>query len=64
VALGALIGWLYGKPRIGGRRQTVENLRLQLDEVVKERDQAGPACESASRELAALQADARNSISG
>ena len=36
--VGALIGWLIGSRDGAGARQTVENLRLQLDEVVKERD--------------------------
>ena len=33
---------------------------MQLDEVVKERDQVRAAHDISSRELAALQADARN----
>ena len=60
VVLGAVIGWLLGSRDGAGAKQTVENLRMQLDEVVKERDQARGDCASASRELAALQADARN----
>ena len=38
LAVGTLIGWLLGSRDGAGARQTVENLRLQLDEVVKERD--------------------------
>ena len=38
IALGALLGWLYAGRDSAAARQTVENLRLQLDEVVKERD--------------------------
>ena len=60
LALGALIGWLFAGREAAGARQTVESLRLQLDEVVKERDSARSAHELASRELATLQADARN----
>ena len=60
LALGALLGWLFASREGAGARQTVETLRLQLDEVVKERDQARTECASASRELAGLQADARN----
>lgn len=39
LGLGALIGWLLASREAAGARQTVENLRLQLDEVVKERDE-------------------------
>src|SRR5436305_11312770 len=52
LAVGGLIGWLIGGRDGAGARQTVENLRLQLDEVVKERD----ANRSAVSELAALKA--------
>jgi DNA recombination protein RmuC len=38
MAIGVLLGWLVGSRASAGARQTVENLRLQLDEVVKERD--------------------------
>lgn len=38
IALGVVIGWLVGSRATAGARETVENLRLQLDEVVKERD--------------------------
>ena len=57
---GAAVGWLLGSREGVGARQTVENLRLQLDAVVKERDDARANCDAASKELAALQADARN----
>jgi DNA recombination protein RmuC len=50
--LGAVIGWLFGSRDGAGARQTVENLRLQLDEVVKERD----ANRGAVNELGALKA--------
>jgi DNA recombination protein RmuC len=36
--IGGLIGWLVGSRAAAGAKQTVDNLRLQLDEVVKERD--------------------------
>ena len=52
VALGALIGWLYAGRDSAAAKQTVENLRLQLDEVVRERD----ANRSAANDLAAVRA--------
>ncbi|HET9458369.1 MAG TPA: DNA recombination protein RmuC [Sphingomicrobium sp.] len=60
LAIGSLIAWLYASRDSAAARQTVEALRLQLDGVVRERDEARANCDSASRELAALQADARN----
>ena len=50
--LGVLIGWLIGNRTAAGASQTVDNLRLQLDEVVKERDVNRDAVTS----LAALEA--------
>ena len=50
--VGAALGWLWASREAAGAKQTVENLRLQLDEVVKERD----ANRSAASELAALKA--------
>lgn len=50
--IGALIGWLWASREAAGAKQTVENLRLQLDEVVKERD----TNRGAVSELAALKA--------
>jgi DNA recombination protein RmuC len=38
LAAGAAIGWLVGSRAAAGARQTVDSLRLQLDEVVTERD--------------------------
>jgi len=38
LVIGAVIGWLLGSRTAAGARQTVENLRLQLNEVVAERD--------------------------
>jgi DNA recombination protein RmuC len=52
LAVGGLIGWLLGSRDGAGARQTVENLRLQLDGVVKERD----AGRGAAQELAVLKA--------
>jgi DNA recombination protein RmuC len=60
LAVGALIGWLFAGREAAAAKQTTETLRLQLDEVVSERNQARTAHEAASRELSALQADARN----
>src|SRR5215208_3917049 len=50
--IGGIIGWLWASRESAGARQTVENLRLQLDEVVRERD----ANRSAVNELGALKA--------
>src|SRR4051812_31484920 len=52
LAVGALIGWLAGSRSAAGAKQTVDNLRLQLDEVVKERD----VNRAAAAELGALKA--------
>jgi DNA recombination protein RmuC len=38
LVVGGVIGWLVGSRATAGARQTVDNLRLQLDEVVRERD--------------------------
>ena len=50
--VGAALGWLWASREAAGAKQTVENLRLQLDGVVKERD----ANRGAVSELAALKA--------
>ena len=50
--VGAALGWLWAGRETAGAKQTVENLRLQLDEVVKERD----ANREAVTTLAALEA--------
>jgi DNA recombination protein RmuC len=60
LAVGALIGWLVAGRDSAGAKQTVENLRMQLNAVTSERDEARASLDSSSRELAALQADARN----
>ena len=49
---GVLVGWLIGSRDGVGAKQTVESLRLQLDEVLRERD----SNRSAAQELAALKA--------
>jgi len=60
LALGAAIGWLLGARGGEQGKATAESLRLQLDGVRDERDSARSAHEAAARELATLQADARN----
>ncbi|MBA3669973.1 MAG: DNA recombination protein RmuC, partial [Sphingomonas sp.] len=52
VAAGALIGWLFGSRGGEQGKATAEALRLQLDEVVKERD----SNRAAAQELVALKA--------
>ena len=52
LAVGALIGWLFGSREGVGAKQAVDSLRLQLDDVVKERD----ANRGAAEELAAVKA--------
>lgn len=52
LAVGALIGWLYAGREAAGAKQTCDALRLQLDEVVRERD----SNRGAAQELAALRA--------
>src|SRR6476646_12069003 len=50
--IGAVIGWLWASREATGARQTVDSLRLQLDEVIKERD----VNREAATKLAALEA--------
>ena len=52
LVIGSVIGWLLGSRTAAGARQTVENLRLQLNEVVAERD----VNRAAASELAGLKA--------
>ena len=52
LAIGALVGWLLGSRDVAGAKQTIESLRLQLNEVLKERD----ANREAATKLAALEA--------
>jgi DNA recombination protein RmuC len=52
LALGALIAWLVARSETAGAKQTVQSLRLQLAEVVRERD----SNREAATRLAALEA--------
>jgi DNA recombination protein RmuC len=52
VGVAGLVGWLVGSRAAAGAKHTVDNLRLQLDEVVKERD----ANREAVTKLAAVEA--------
>ena len=52
LGLGILLGWLFASREAAGAKTTVDSLRLQLDEVVRERD----ANREAAQRLAALQA--------
>lgn len=58
--VGALIGWLAGSRHSAGARQAIDDLRLQLDRLVEERDQLRNAHDEANRKVAGLEADARN----
>jgi DNA recombination protein RmuC len=60
LALGGVIGWLFASREGAAAKQTVESLRMQLNSVSTERDEARANLDTRSRELAALQADARN----
>ncbi|WP_037501839.1 DNA recombination protein RmuC [Sphingomonas jaspsi] len=60
LGLGAAIGWLLGARGGEQGKAMAESLRMQLDAVVKERDEARSTGDVAARELATLQADARN----
>jgi DNA recombination protein RmuC len=52
LGLGALIGWLFASREAAGAKQTLDTLRMQLDEVAKERD----LNREAATRLAALEA--------
>ncbi|MCL6730602.1 DNA recombination protein RmuC [Sphingomonas hankyongi] len=52
LALGALVGWLFASREAAGAKNTVDSLRLQLNEVTKERD----SNRDAVTRLAALEA--------
>ena len=52
LGLGAIIGWLFASREGAAGKQTVQSLRLQLDEVIRERD----ANRDAAMRLAALEA--------
>ena len=57
LTIGLALGWQIGRSRAGAiaeeRGKEADRLRVSLDEVMKERDQC-------VRDLATLQADARN----
>ena len=52
LVLGAALGWLFAGREAAGAKQTVQSLRAQLDEVIKERD----VNREAATRLAALEA--------
>jgi len=52
LVIGCVVGWLVGNRAAAGAKQTVDNLRLQLDDVGRERD----ANRNAANELAAHKA--------
>ncbi len=59
-AVGAALGWLIGSRQSAGERRTSEMLRLQRDELVKERDGVRLQLDESERARSALEADARN----
>ena len=60
LVVGGLIGWLMGNRQAAGERQTVEMLRMQRDELVRERDSARQELNESERLRSALDADKRN----
>ena len=60
LALGALIGWLLGSRGGEQGKATAESLRMQLDGVAKERDEARDQIGPMSSELARLRAEAEH----
>lgn len=60
LALGALLGWLFGSRQSAGERRTSEMLKLQRDELVKERDTIRSERDAAELARAGLAADARS----
>ena len=60
LALGALIGWLFAGRETAGAKQTIESLRMQLDGVASERDDARDQIGPLSAELARLRAEAEH----
>jgi DNA recombination protein RmuC len=60
LALGALIGWLSAGRETAGAKQTIDNLRMQLDGVAKERDEARDQIGPLSAELARLRAESEH----
>jgi DNA recombination protein RmuC len=60
LALGALIGWLFGSRGGEQGRATADSLRMQLDGVAKERDEARDQIGPMSAELARLRAESEH----
>src|SRR5688500_4943811 len=60
LALGALIGWLLGSRGGEQGRAVAESLRMQLDGVAKERDEARDQIGPLSAELARLRAESEH----
>src|SRR5262245_36524644 len=60
LALGVLIGWLLGSRGGEQGKATAESLRMQLDGVVKERDEARDQIGPMSADLARLRAEAEH----
>ncbi|MFL6768841.1 MAG: DNA recombination protein RmuC [Sphingomicrobium sp.] len=60
LALGALIGWLLGTRGQGEGKAVAESLRMQLDGVVKERDEARDQIGPLNAELARVRAEAEH----
>ena len=60
LALGALLGWLFGSRQSAGERRTSEMLKLQRDELVQERDTLRSERDAAELAKAELAADARS----
>ncbi|HJP68904.1 MAG TPA: hypothetical protein VJ846_08390, partial [Sphingomicrobium sp.] len=52
IVIGFVIGWLLGSREVAGAKHGLDHLRLQLDDVLKERD----LNRSAAHDLAALKA--------
>ena len=57
---GALIGWLFERSKTATAKTTVDSLRLQLNEVTRERDAARSEIAPLSAEVARLKADAQH----
>jgi DNA recombination protein RmuC len=60
LALGGLLGWLFGSRQSAGERRTSEMLKLQRDELVQERDTLRSERDAAELARAELAADARS----
>jgi DNA recombination protein RmuC len=60
LAVGGLIGWLFASRTQAEGKATVESLRMQLDGVVKERDEARDQIGPLSADLARLRAESEH----